>query len=103
MSKSFRGKSTILSINQLLHVELFGVVLFSLESFETEDEDFGGFVDLHLFFGQDKVFAFGAVPGVFLAKNLRLFEEFETVFNGGSGLFFTLLLLTFVSIGLDIL
>jgi len=56
-----------------------------------------------LFFGQDKVFAFGAVPGVFLAKNLRLFEEFETVFNGGSGLFFALLLLTFVSIGLDIL
>jgi hypothetical protein len=63
----------------------------------------GGLVDLHLLFGQDEVFAFGTVPGVLLAKNLRLFEEFETVLYGGSGLFFALFLLTVVAISLDII
>ena len=51
------------------------------EAFETDHEDGGGFVDLHLLLGTHMLFAFAAIPLVQLIQNLRLAELVETIFN----------------------
>ena len=50
-----------------VQVDLFGVVVLAFEALETEDEDLGGFVDLHLFAGENEVLAFGTVPSIILS------------------------------------
>ena len=67
-----------------VHVEFLCMVVLALESLEAEDEDFGGFVDLHLLFGEDEVFAFGAVPRIVFSQGLGLTEEFEAFVDTGA-------------------
>jgi hypothetical protein len=51
------------------------------EAFEIYHEDWRRFVDLHLLFGTDMLFAFVAIPFIMLIQNLRLAKFIETIFN----------------------
>jgi len=55
-----------------------------LESIEAEDEDWCGFVKLHLLHSITMSLALAAVPTVALAEPLRCPELLQTVLNRGS-------------------
>lgn len=74
MSKFSTGKSTILNIEDKLHVVFLGLVLLPLEPLQTQNEYFGCLVYLHLLLGQDEILAPGTVPGILLPENLGLLE-----------------------------
>lgn len=62
-----------------LRTDFLGEIFFAFESFEAENQYFGSFVDLHLFFSGYEIFAFGTEPKILLAEYLLLLEHVDAL------------------------